>query len=178
MPHRLNAFALAALAASLGVAIAFGAEGPAAGECLEKIGSDQAGHWYYRTDRVNNRKCWFFEPAKAATDPTAPSAPPPPPNGASEESWFSQFATGVQQTFSFGTPDPAAAPITTNIPVSNPAKTSATAQKQRPRAASPPETRHATGSGLQLSAEERDALFQEFLRRYELEKSIHADPRP
>jgi hypothetical protein len=174
MPHRVNAFALAGLATSLAVAIAFGAQGPAsaAGECLEKPGSqgDQAGHWYYRTDRVNDRKCWFFEPAKAT--------PPPPPNGGSDESWLSQFAAGVQQTFSFGTPDPAAAPIATSIPASNPAKTSVTAPKPRSRAASPPETHHATGSGLQLSPEDRDALFQEFLRRYELEKSIHPDQRP
>ena len=180
MPLRVNAFVLAALATSLAVATEFGTQGPAsaAGECRENIGSDQAGHWYYHTDRVQGRKCWFFEPAKAAADPTAPSTAPPPANGGSEESWFSQFAAGVQQTFSFGTPDPAAAPITTSIPASNPAKTSVTAPKPRSRPASPPEIHRATGSGLQLSAEERDALFQEFLRRYELEKSIRPDPRP
>jgi len=179
MPLRVNAFVLAALATSLAVATEFGTQGPAsaAGECRENIGSDQAGHWYYHTDRVQGRKCWFFEPAKAAADPTAPSTAPPPPNGGSEESWFSQFAAGVQQTFSFGTPDPAAAPITTSIPASNPAKTSVTAPKPRSRPASPPEI-HRASSGLQLSAEERDALFQEFLRRYELEKSIRPDPRP
>jgi hypothetical protein len=181
MAHRVNAFVFAAIATSLIAATEFGTprRASAAGECREKVGSGQAGHWYYHTDHVRDRKCWFFEPAKVATAAAvAPPTAPPPPNGGSEESWFSQFAAGVQQKFSFGTPDPAAAPITTSIPASNPVKTSVPAPKPRSRPASPPETHHATGSGLQLSPEERDALFQEFLRRYELENSIHSDPRP
>jgi hypothetical protein len=175
MPHRIRAFVLAVLATSVAVAVDLGTQGPAsAAECLEKFGSggDQAGHWYYRTDRVNNRKCWFFE--KAPTDPPPASTAPPPPNGGAEESWFSQFATGVQQTF-LGTQDAPAPNTATGGPGANPTKMSANAPKQRSRP--PPETQRA-GSGLQISPEDRDALFQEFLRRYELEKSIHADPRP
>jgi predicted component of type VI protein secretion system len=181
MPYRISAFVLAVLANSFAVAIELGTQGPAsAAECLEKFssGGDQAGHWYYSTDRVNNRKCWFFE--KAATDPPPPpaSTAPPPPNGGAEESWFSQFATGVQQTF-LGTQDaPPASATATGNPGANPTKMSANTPKQRSRPASPPDTHRAAGSGLQISPEDRDALFQEFLRRYELEKSIHADPRP
>ena len=167
MPHRSSVFVLAVLATSFAVAVETGTQGPAsaAGECLEKLDlqSDRAGHWYYHTDRVTNRKCWFFE--KAVTDPPPASAGPPP---SGEESWFSQFAAGVQQTL--GIQDPPAA--------SNSTKLSANTPKQRPRPAPPPETQRAPGSGLQMSPEDRDALFQEFLRRYELEKSIHADPRP
>jgi hypothetical protein len=78
-----------------------------------------------------------------------------------------------------GTQDPSVAATTAKgVPAANPAKTSARAPKQQSHAAPPPETRHATGAGVQISPEDRDALFQEFLRRYELEKSIHADPRP
>src|SRR5262249_48934183 len=128
--------------------------------------SDRAGHWYYHTDRVTNRKCWFFE--KAVTDPP-PAATAPPPNG--EESWFSQFAASVQQTLGIQDPPIASAAV-------NSTKLSANTPKQRPHSALPPETQRAPGSGLQISPEDRDALFQEFLRRYELEKSIHADPRP
>ena len=165
MAHRVNAFVFAAIATSLIAATEFGTprRASAAGECREKVGSGQAGHWYYHTDRVTNRKCWFFE--KAVTDPPPASAGPPP---SGEESWFSQFAAGVQQTL--GIQDP---PI-----ASNSTKLSANTPKQRPRPAPPPETQRAPGSGLQISPEDRDALFQEFLRRYELEKSIHADPRP
>jgi hypothetical protein len=174
MPHRISAFVLAVLATSLAVAAELGTQGPASatGECLEKFGSgsDQAGHWYYHTDRVNNRKCWFFEPAEAPPASTAP----PPPNGGAEESWFSQFTTSVQQTF-LGTQDP---PVGSTAPGVNSTKLSANTPKQRSRPAPPPETHRAPGSGLQISPEDRDALFQEFLRRYELEKSIHADPRP
>jgi hypothetical protein len=171
MPHRSSAFVLAVLATSLAVAAAgLGMQGraSAAGECLEKLDSqsDRAGHWYYYTDRVTNRKCWFFE--KAVTDPPPASAGPPP---SGEESWFSQFAASVQQTL--GLQDPPVASTAAGA-----TKLSANTPKQRTRPASPPETQRAPGSGLQISPEDRDALFQEFLRRYELEKSIHADPRP
>jgi hypothetical protein len=179
MPHRISAIVLAVLVASFAVAIEFGTQGPAsAAECLEKFssGGDQAGHWYYRTDRANNRKCWFFEKAPTEAPPT--STVPPPTNGGAEESWFSQLATGMQQTL-LGTQDPPAAPATaTGAPGANTTKMSANAPKQRSRPAPSPETHRAAGAGLQISPEDRDALFQEFLRRYELEKSIHADPRP
>jgi hypothetical protein len=166
MPHRSSAFVLAVLAISL--AVAAGMQGPAsaAGECLENPQSDRAGHWYYHTDRLTNRKCWFFE--KAATDPP-PASAAPPSNG--EETWFSQFAASVQQTL--GLQDPPAASTAVNS-----TKLSANTPKQRSRPAPPPETQRTPGSGLQISPEDRDALFQEFMRRYELEKSIHADPRP
>jgi hypothetical protein len=179
MPHRISTLVPAVLATCLAVAVEFGMQrpAPAAGECLEKFGSqgDQAGHWYYYTDRLNNRKCWYFE--KATTDPPATPSAPPAANGGSEESWLSQLAT-VMQTF-LGTQDPpVTAPAPTGVPEASPAKTSASAPKQRSRAAPPAESRRATGSGLQISPEDRDALFQEFLRRYELEKSIHSDPQP
>jgi hypothetical protein len=178
MPHRISILMPAVLATSLAVVAELGTPGPAsaAGECLETFGSqgDQAGHWYYHTDRVRNRKCWYFE--KGATDPPATTAPPPAANGGSEESWLSQLATSMQ-TF-LGTQDPPVASAATGVPGANPTRTSASASapKQRSHAAPPAETRHAMGP--QISPEDRDALFQEFLRRYVLERSIHADPRP
>jgi hypothetical protein len=177
MPHRISILMPAVLATSLAVVAELGTQRPAlaTGECLETFGSqgDQAGHWYYHTDRVRNRKCWYFE--KAATDPPATTAPPPAANGGSEESWLSQLATSMQ-TFLGAQDPPVAATTAKAAPAANPTKTSASAPKQQSHAAPPPETRHATGP--QISPEDRDALFQEFLRRYELERSIHADPRP
>jgi hypothetical protein len=179
MPHRISILMPAVLAIFLAVVAELGTQKPASatGECLETFGSrgDQAGHWYYHTDRVHNRKCWYFE--KAATDPPTTPTAPPAANGGSEESWLSQLATSMQ-TF-LGTQDPPVAATTAKgVPAANPTKTSASPPKQQSHAAPPPETRHATGAGVQISPEDRDALFQEFLRRYELEKSIHADPRP
>jgi hypothetical protein len=177
MPHRISILMPAVLATSLAVVAESGTQRPAsaAGECLETFDSrgDQAGHWYYHTDRVRNRKCWYFE--KAATEPPATTAVPPAASGGSEESWLSQLATSMQ-TF-LGTQDPPVSPTAAKgVPATNPTRTSASAPKQQPHAAPPAETHHAAGP--QISPEDRDALFQEFLRRYELEKSIHADPRP
>jgi hypothetical protein len=110
MPHRISAFVLAVLATSLAAAAEVGKQGPAsaAGECLEKFDSqgEQAGHWYYRTDHVNNRKCWFLE--KATVDPPTTPTAPGVANGGSEESWLSQLATRMQALL--GTQDPPAAP--------------------------------------------------------------------
>jgi hypothetical protein len=177
MPHRISILMPAVLATSLVAELGTPGPASAAGECLEKFDSqgDRGGHWYYHTDRVRNRKCWYFE--KAATEPPATPAVPPAANGGSEESWLSQLTTSMQTLL--GTQDtPVAQTAAAGAPGATPTKTSASAAKQRPHAAPPPETRHATGAGLQISPEDRDALFQEFLRRYELENSIHADPRP
>ena len=150
MPHRISILMPAVFATSLAVVAELGTQGPASatGECLETFGSrgDQSGHWCYYTDRVHNRKCWYFE--RATPDPPATPIAPPAANGGSEESWLSQLATGMQ-TF-LGTQDP---PATTakGVPAANPARTSANAPKQQSHAAPPPETRHATGAGVQIS---------------------------
>jgi hypothetical protein len=84
-PTRLALLAVAAIF----IAVVQGAR--AADECLEKPNapSPQGSHWYYRTDRTNNRQCWYLgsERGKAGTQATAParaqsakmSAPPAPP---------------------------------------------------------------------------------------------------
>jgi hypothetical protein len=51
----------------------------AAGDCIEEPNRQPApgGHWYYRTDRTNNRKCWFLaEPEPSMSQVQAPKALP------------------------------------------------------------------------------------------------------
>jgi hypothetical protein len=49
----------------------------AASDCIEQPDSRpaQGGHWYYHSDRVNNRKCWYF----VGPAPIAPQAATPEP---------------------------------------------------------------------------------------------------
>jgi len=52
------------------------AEGPA-GECHSAPNrqSSAGGHWYYRLDRTNHRKCWYVGPAGKARSVTRKSGP-------------------------------------------------------------------------------------------------------
>ena len=53
----------------------------AAGDCTEQPNREPAagGHWYYHSDRVNNRKCWYLvEPASTTPQAEAPEAQPSP----------------------------------------------------------------------------------------------------
>jgi len=80
MRNRIISFA----PATLGLALAFGGSTMSGGsaraedECVAKPNtqSSQGGHWYYRTDRVNNRKCWYLrsddgQVQQVAQDPSA-----------------------------------------------------------------------------------------------------------
>jgi hypothetical protein len=51
----------------------------AAGDCIEQPNREPAagGHWYYRTDRLNNRKCWYLtEPEPVTSQAEGPKAAP------------------------------------------------------------------------------------------------------
>ena len=54
----------------------------AADDCLTapNASAPQGSHWYYRTDRTNQRKCWYYrapgEPAQDATAQATPEAAP------------------------------------------------------------------------------------------------------
>jgi hypothetical protein len=184
MPHRINALALAVLASSLAVAIELGTSGSAsaARECLRRSGSesDQDGHWYYHVDRVHHRRCWYFESTKVTAGPTALPSEPSSPNGGPEQSWLSRLVAGVKQKLSIGSQEPAPpddAITERSIPVPKPPKKSARAFKHRFHVASRQERRDATPFAPQLSPAVRDALFQEFLRRYGAER-VPSNPPP
>jgi hypothetical protein len=182
MPHRINVLALASFACLL-VALQLGTQGPvsAADDCLERAGPprDHAGHWYYHIDWGHSRKCWYFKPATATIPNPSPNEQPST-NESSEQSFLSRLATGVQQTFRFGTqkPEPQYNPTTqTNSPEPQ-SQRPTEVPKQRSRVSQAPKPHDAAPSGSPISPAVRDALFQEFLRRYQIEKSFSSSPPP
>ena len=81
MASRLVSY-MPALAAALCVAVtALNPNKVLAGDCSEQPDSRpaQGGHWYYHSDRVNNRKCWYFvEPGPIAPQAATPETQPSP----------------------------------------------------------------------------------------------------
>jgi hypothetical protein len=81
MQKRVISYA-AAVAAGLCAVIAFSTNWAlAAGDCWVQSNRQQAqsGHWYYRVDRVNHRKCWYVVESKTRlAQAEAPEARPAP----------------------------------------------------------------------------------------------------
>jgi hypothetical protein len=103
MPHPVNSSVSMLLAGSLAVAAWLGSTGvaSAADECFEKPGREAgAGHWYYYSDRVHHRRCWFFEPSKTTAGPRESAQQTPAPSADPDQSWFSRFTAGLAQPFS------------------------------------------------------------------------------
>jgi hypothetical protein len=176
MTHRINALAFAVFASYL--AIELGAPGPASAtsECLTRpdLTGDQVGHWYYYVDGIHHRRCWYFETRELTMDPTALPNERSSMNEGSEQSWLSWLVAGLKERLSVGTLEPAPADDETtasNIPAPKPLKKSVRAIKHRSHVASRPEKHDAAGSSPQISPAVRDALFQEFLRRYGAEST-------
>jgi hypothetical protein len=151
----------------------------AAGDCLaEPNRPAQGGHWYYRFDHANNRKCWYLvgpgapTPVAAAPEPQQPPEPAPQPTFGS---FFSSLTAGFPGPSSGPQPDAgdphgaqAARPdnLKNNEPESGRQPGMALASKQhRPAHLRPPPVEHADEHPAQpVNQAERDALFQEFLR--------------
>jgi hypothetical protein len=80
MSRRVISYAQA-VAAGLFTLIAFSTNSTLAGDCLVQPNRHLApsGHWYYRVDRVNDRKCWYLgEPTTRMPQAQAPEAQPAP----------------------------------------------------------------------------------------------------
>jgi hypothetical protein len=113
---------------------------------------------------------------------------PSRPDEDSNQSWVSRLVAGVKHTFSSGSPRTQAAeapqpePVddhtAAHVSVSHSLKTSTRVLKHRSRHAPHPEIRDAAHSSPPLSPAVRDALFQEFLRRYDIEKILPSNQRP
>jgi (2Fe-2S) ferredoxin len=79
----------------------------AADTCLTKpnLQADQGGHWYYRVDRVNHRRCWYQQ-ASGMQVPGAESLPASPPPTArpqpSFSSWLASIAAAITGASSTG----------------------------------------------------------------------------
>jgi hypothetical protein len=154
----------------------------AAGDCLAGPNRPpaQGGHWYYRFDRSNNRKCWYLVEPGAPTPVAAAPEPQPPPEPASQPTFSSFFSSltagfsgpssGTQPDAATGDPRSAQAARPDN-PKNNEAESGrqpgmVLASKQhRPAHLRPPPVEHADEQPAQpLNQAERDTLFQEFLR--------------
>jgi hypothetical protein len=148
------------------------------------------GHWYYHLDRGKDRKCWYLvepearapaadpPPQSLTPTPAAPPAPAPQPQPSPFETFFSRLAPSPAAQD--GAPQPAPAPTyntqsvrpdnTDTAALPHPIHTTRRTDVDDPPAAKPHRPAHPapvqTGSSPAAPSEqnERDALFQEFLR--------------
>ncbi len=87
MPKCLILFAPAVAATLLSTVIALDANLVlAAADCIEQPDREPApgGHWHYRTDRLNNRKCWYLTEPANLSEPATPQAEDPKAEPSSE----------------------------------------------------------------------------------------------
>jgi hypothetical protein len=100
--HRVDSLVSMACVSVLTAATLLGASSvaSAADGCFEKPGREvEPGHWYYHTDRLHHRRCWFFEPSEATVTPSPSTDRTPAANANYDEPWYSRVA-GVVQSFS------------------------------------------------------------------------------
>jgi hypothetical protein len=200
MRYRTNPLVPAVYAGSLAAAVALGANwaASAAGGCIAKPNQqiDQAGHWYYYTDREHHRRCWFFETSEVTTSPV--SSPDQALSAAadSQPSWFSRFSAGLAQTVSSETQQNNAQDDSSTATKKHLLKASKDQQNSQrravpDRAASRDNCVASTERGdqllpqaasernetqsPQLTASDRDALYEEFLKWY-VDRSILGHP--
>jgi len=133
-------------AGMIGVALALGAgTALAAVECLTEPNRDppEGSHWFYRVDRATDRRCWYLRAWTAASSATPPAE--------------AQRAT-------------ARSPAGQAVQRSRPAEPAPAAETQRVTARSPA-GQTAQRAKAPLSESDQAALFLEFLRWKEQQKS-------
>jgi hypothetical protein len=183
MPKRVISYA-PVVAAGLCTVIAFGTNWAlAAGDCLVQPNRQptQVGHWYYRVDRVNYRKCWYLAELRTRMSRAeAPEAGPSP--DATLQQRFSSLFSSLSTDFKGAKPAGTQQDVTNSdariqihpkddVPRTQRAliarhsdlNTAFTSKLYRQS----PTGRHAERRDQPpppLDQAERDALFQEFLR--------------
>src|SRR5216683_2758248 len=196
MPIHPNSLAPMVLITSLAAAMMFSSSLAvfAAGACIEKPNQqDQFGHWYYRTDRETHRKCWFFEASGAKMDQASSLESFLSQKADLEPDWVSWLATRLKGTTPPATRQAgnnnsagvtqAVSPEVPKIESVVPVAQSRGARRSRTSVAGTLNSRqqplsqsHADkdqgGNTPQLSPEQRDVLFREFLLWREAEKHI------
>jgi hypothetical protein len=162
----------------------------AADDCLAQPNRPpaQGGHWYYRVDRINNRKCWYLvEPGTRMPQAEAPE-PQPSPDTIPHQTFagfFSSLAAGFTGTTA-GTQSETTNSDARIVQTTHPddLKNDDAVRGKRPRIARPPGAEAALTpkqhrrpsptrplvehaderAAPSLNQAERDTLFQEFLR--------------
>lgn len=204
MPERANSLASAILAGALAAAAILGLDtaASAAADCLENpnLRITQPGHWYYHSDRTQNRKCWYFQPAEVGPPEATADAPAYQPATAGREdaqqSILSRFATDFVQSFHSQPQQretqqnsiPANSVEATQTVSPRPAKPDRAARWERPRVAPLPTTTGAASAEKDdqpqrpavdkneqrdppSNVAEREALFQNFVK-WQMEKDV------
>jgi hypothetical protein len=205
MRDRTNRLVAAVFANSLAAAVALGPAWAAAADsgCSERPHEiNQPGHWYYYVDRVHHRRCWFFEPSGAMTGPQSSPERVLAPNPDPEPTLLSRFAAGVTESL-YGQPTQSVpqqnmAPVdnaSTTLPkTDSPKHSRATriARRERSQIMPAPETngiasadRHDRSAPQptaekddntpQLTAADRETLFENFLKWY-TDRSLFGRP--
>jgi hypothetical protein len=104
MLYRFNPLVSAVFVNSLAAAmfLCLNWDAAAASECAGKPDRsvNRVGHWYYHIDRVQHRRCWFFEASKATVSPADSADRAPAQNTDSQQPWFSRLTTALAKTFS------------------------------------------------------------------------------
>jgi hypothetical protein len=176
-----------AVAAGLFTLIAFFPNWAFAGDCLAQPNRQMApsGHWFYRVDHVNYRKCWYLAGAHAEASAEAQPAPDATLRPPTLSSFFASLSAGTVSAKPAGTQQDVmkddARPIKFRAHDEKKGDVSrlkpALVAKHRDANAAPSRElvqQSPTGAPVEraapaerrdnVDATERDALFQEFLR--------------
>jgi hypothetical protein len=143
------------------------------------------GHWYFHLDRATDRRCWYLVEA-TGRPPTAETLQPQPAEPLQQpQPTFGSFFSSLGITGSSGQPDPNSgdprilqpnraddarsddsAPGRQSRIVRRPVAEASLAPKPRRPAPAParPPAQHADDQAASSKPDERDALFQEFLK--------------
>jgi hypothetical protein len=195
MQYNNTSFVRVASTNLLGILTALGLNGTvlAASKCIE--GPKAGGHWDYRVDPLNHRKCWYVTGTGLKTQEGAPLQPTPSPTSTPNStlfSWFASLSTGPPGSVSLGRQ-----PSTTResgVPPTAPSEALQlvhTVPKKRLRPArrfetkgaataernQEPPSRSSAEHAEQINTQPpdraaQDALFLEFLRWRELQKGV------
>ena len=158
------------------------------GACLERPTRDApAGeHWYFHQDREKNRKCWHLGTNAA---PVVRETPPPVPRAerthtflSSVNAAFASLARKMRSLFRRPMPHEAVAgePRIIQNDATKPLTMEDIAQFQQElpeeRAETRPGSAGSPGSATMLTAAQRKALYEEFLKWLELQRVGGASP--
>jgi hypothetical protein len=77
IPRPIGALAFASVLLASGLAVSVPANTALAVDCLTAPNSSAPpnSHWYYRTDRTQQRKCWYIRADTKPSEQAAPEAP-------------------------------------------------------------------------------------------------------
>jgi hypothetical protein len=148
--------------------------------CIEQPDRDppQGEHWYYHFDRQKNRKCWHLGPVAAVVHelPAPPRAERTRSVGATDDSVFEPLFRGIRNFLRQPMPHEAAEgePHIVQSDATRPLTIEDIAQPQSEF----PEERAETRRASSLTAAQRKALFEEYLKREELQHATGGNVAP